>query len=260
MELTELVPDRRLAMRGVCRLPVPGTDPRRARARRRRGPAPVDDVPGAERHREAARPGACRELQAVIHQGPGEAEVDDGVGGALAPPCDPRTRDRSSRDRRDAHRSLAVRGAPREDPPACDTVVRGRPRPRERSRRRSRRRRFAQGDRVEALDRRARRASSRSCGRSSRVSGPPSPRPATWTTARRSCRRPGRVSCPSVVRGGPASACAASSSACAGLPTPEPRLLTMLSGLAQDRGEPAGGPPRHRACASWRRARPDHSP
>ena len=34
-------------------------------------------------------------------------------------------------DRRDAHRSLALRGAPREDPPAGHPVVRGRPRPRE---------------------------------------------------------------------------------------------------------------------------------
>ena len=46
-------------------------------------------------------------------------------------PCHPGTRDWSPRSRRDASRSLAVRGAPREDPPAREPVVRGRPRPRE---------------------------------------------------------------------------------------------------------------------------------
>ena len=49
----------------------------------------------------------------------------------LLDPCHPRARDRSPRCRRDSYRSLAVRGAPREDPPARDPVVRGRPRPRE---------------------------------------------------------------------------------------------------------------------------------
>ena len=72
-------------------------------------------------------------------------------------------------------------------------------------------------------------ASSRSCGPSSRAWEPSSPRPVTWTTARRSCRRPGRTSCPRVGRADPASVCGASSSASAGLPTPEPDFRTANS-------------------------------
>ena len=64
--------------------------------------------------------------------------------------------------------------------------------------------------------------SSRSCGPLSRVWEPSSPRPVTWTTARRSCRGPGQTSCPRVGRADPASVCGASSSASAGLPTHEP--------------------------------------
>ncbi len=54
-----------------------------------------------------------------------------------------------------------------------------------------------------------------------RVSGPPSPRPATWTTAHPSRRNPGQRSRSYEGRAGRASACGASWSACAGLRTPE---------------------------------------
>ncbi len=65
-------------------------------------------------------------------------------------------------------------------------------------------------------------ASSRSFGPSSRGSAPQLPRPAMWITAhRRWCERSGRGSWPSAGRAGRASACGASSSACAGLPAPE---------------------------------------
>src|SRR6187549_2964772 len=64
-------------------------------------------------------------------------------------------------------------------------------------------------------------ASSRSCCQSSRASGPPLRRPATWTTARPSCQRSRRGSPSYVERADRASACAASSSACAGLAAAE---------------------------------------
>ena len=97
----------------------------------------------------------------------------------------------------------------------------------------SRRRRFTRAIGWRRLSQLA-SASSRSCGRSSPGSGPPSPRPATWTTARRWCRRPRQRSCSSVGRAGRASASDASSSACAGPPTPEPaggRRVTRSAGV-----------------------------
>ena len=130
-------------------------------------------------------------------------------------PCHPRTRDRSPRHRRDAHRSLAVRGAPREDPPARDPAVRGRPRPRE----------WIAG---EAVDEGSRRRSGGGVHRGSRAyrRGRAADRVACRSTRRRDllrgpqpagrAPRPGRE-IPVAGRAGPASASGASSSACAGL-------------------------------------------
>ena len=127
-------------------------------------------------------------------------------------------------------RSLAVRGAPREDPPDSDPVVRGRPCPRE----------WIAG---EAVDEGSRRRSGGGIHRRSRAHrrGRAADRVACRGPRRRDLlRRPqpargaadrARRSCPCVGKAGPASDSGASWSACAGAPLPELRAARIPSGI-----------------------------